>query len=373
MPYAHPHTHQSNPILTTVIAAIAVAGGSLAIADTGDVMIVTQDDTVLRVGGADAFYPIGYASAGDSVHVIGARYGWAHVITEGPTFSQAAGIIRYPIEGPVAVEMTDDMTSGTLVASMPIFGLNATATDLRQSWRPIGQIDAGEEVLMLDTWTTEAGNPWREGSVVHVISLPKATRAWINMANLRPATGEEIAAWDPDATSGVTIEPVVLVNVIPVEPVVIQEVVAEPDPGEQLLAHLEEVDAKMNAIKGMTPSLAVMGDLRTQYLMLVDDATKYRHVAAYARSRADQLSIMQSILQTQSEIESINKSISHTATEARERILALETGGHHIATGRLARSRVYSGQDQPLLFRVEDPRSARTIMYIRPVDGLDVE
>ena len=38
--------------------------------------------------------------------------------------------------------------------------------------------------------------------------------------------------------------------------------------------------------------------------------------------------------------------------------------------GRLRRSRIYDGGRLPLLFRLEDPGSGRTIAYVKPVEGM---
>ena len=50
----------------------------------------------------------------------------------------------------------------------------------------------------------------------------------------------------------------------------------------------------------------------------------------------------------------------------------MDTSGPYAGVGRLATSTIYEGTRMPLLYRIQDVSTGRTVAYVKPSDGFDM-
>jgi len=180
-----------------VLAVCSIIGGALGRASADDdetsfIGVVTGDKVFVRSGPADSYYPIGRVNTGDLVKVTSERFGWARVLTIGPTFHREEffGYIIYPKTQPGRFRLSDDGTTGRTLGRADVLAPNLnTEFNPNDSWKPLIRLDADTTVRVIET--LESAN-----NIVQKIALPKEAEVWISMRYIDRANESQLARWE---------------------------------------------------------------------------------------------------------------------------------------------------------------------------------
>ena len=365
---------------------------------------VTGEDVQVRCGADSTYYAFTTAETGTLVAVTGEKLNWARVSTVGPNFEDAWGYVKYPTSKPGRFEMSVDGTMGTTLGSTPILAPNMNANDIAHSWRRLCILPRGEQLVVLETFSIEKDALHSEPQTIHKVKLPAQAEGWINMSNLQlanaqavpetdvvpeaetdnvvvmgddvPATTkdveEEVISTDGDATEtlivqwvGVGDEPAAWLQN---EDEVVLDVDTEPIesslPPKQM-THLEILES---AYEGMTVAdfdLEEMVCLHEEYIAASE--TEPDPVRAeFARMRARQFEIYATLNDQDFEITGLKSRVDQNTKNAVEREMAIASAGEYEVVGRLEDSAIFNGEERPKLFRIRDPKTGRTLAYMRP-------
>jgi flagellar motor protein MotB len=153
--------------------------------------VVTADNVFVRSGPADSYYPIGRTKAGDLVKVVGERFGWARIHSNGPTFERKEffGYIIYPKTQPGRFRLASDGKTGRTLGRTDVLAPNLnTEFNPNDSWKPLIRLEAETDVRVIET--LESAN-----NIVQKISLPDEAEVWISMRFIERADEQQLAAW----------------------------------------------------------------------------------------------------------------------------------------------------------------------------------
>jgi len=415
--------------------------------------VITGSDVYVRAGAGDSYYPFGKLRRGSVVKVIGEKYNWARVLTEGPAFKSFFGYIRYLRTEAGSFRLEDGGRKGRAMGRLDLLAPNLnTGFKPSDSWKRILLIQPDTVLTVLDTSESE-------NHIVHKVVLPPQTEGWISVSFLAPATPAEINAWkkatarlpkkvDLAAAPGTTPGPAPVLGrdepaVQPVRsadvgnqpagttppPVTMGDVdtstgpgpgaieapagrpvgaptedsappandatgdsgpepgarantpavvTGPPSPGpgrltlEAAQTRLDDLEAAYVRLADEPIESAEVTPLRGLYLALEQDCDKHQNVARYAAARAEQLEIWAGLQRRRADLDKLRKRIDLTVEETKALALAMDTSGPYVAVGRLATSTIYEGTRMPLLFRIQDISTGRTVAYVRPTDGFDL-
>lgn len=378
--------------------------------------VVTSDDVQIRCGADSSYYTFATAQEGDLVAVNGEKYNYARIQAVGPVFETAYGYVKYPTGEQGRFELASDGASATTMGATPILAPNLNTNDLAHSWRQLCILPGGEQLKVLETWTIEQDGLHAVPHTVHRVSLPPVAEGWVNMADLRPATSAETTKTDEQSTGdegGVVMgasveetsttssteteseETVVVVETTQPSTMVDSEesqsmfVVAEPT----ILMQWMELDQTEEVVEEEQVEIVV--EERT-FLMMIEEA--YDGVvlsdlddeeltclrddfllaseeeidpvrARYARMRANQIDVYATLRNQDLVIDGLQSRIERSRADAVDRDIAISNTGDYEIVGRLGTSGVFNGDERPLLYRVQDPRTNRTLAYVRPEDS----
>jgi hypothetical protein len=189
----------------------------------------------------------------------------------------------------------------------------------------------------------------------------------IDTADARePATGDlgPTGMIPAPAVEFVTIEPADAPGPPAVEPERTEARAAAP----RVELVLEDLEQAYERLRREPTETAEVNPLRNLYMALAESSGENPGVARYAEERAEQLLIWSKIQEKRQEIERIRQRIRETSSDAVAARLALERGSSYVAVGTIASSTIYDGDRLPMLLRLQDPGTSRTIAYLRP-DG----
>lgn len=400
-------------------------------ADGSYIAVVTADDVYVRSGASDGYYPFGHVHQGDLVKVVGDRFNFARVHTVGPAFHKDRyfGYLIYPKTQPGRFRLSDDGTRGTTLSRMDVLAPNLT-TDYNpnDSWKPLMRLEADEQVTVLDRSETR-------NNIVLRIALPETAEGWINMRNLRPADEQQREKWDR-LIAGTEPEPEqperaderaerdVLARDKPEQarveqpdeaPPEAEEAVAEPQPEpEAPVEEAEPADAEpepepriediedAEEIEEAEPEAETvrepleyptLDDLEAAFEALRDEPIEHAEVAPlrdmyrdlarrhedddrtrrFAEARAEQLHIWTTVQQRREELAEMRTRAAMAGERTEAVRLALDAQAEYTAVGQLGSSTIYDGGRLPHLKRLRAPGSGRTVAYIQPDDGFDLD
>ncbi|MEE2906970.1 MAG: hypothetical protein VX527_03970 [Planctomycetota bacterium] len=364
--------------------------------------VVTGADIQVRCGADSSYYAFATAQEGDLVAVNGEKYNYARVQTIGSVFESAYGYVKYPTEEQGRFEVAEDGRTATTMGATPVLAPNLNTNDLAHSWRQLCILPGGETLRVLETWTIEQDGLHAVPHTVHRVSLPPVAEGWVNMADLRPAASTEtetINEQPPATEESIVVEEDVVINGI-----VDEQNEVEPstmvDSGDVQLTFVElaqptllmqwvEVEQEEAAAE---ESVEIVVEDRT-FLMMIEEA--YEGVvlsdlddeelaclrddfilageeeedpirARYALMRANQIDVYTTLRNQDSVIDSLQTRIERSQNDAVDRDIAISNTGDYEIVGRLGASGVFNGDERPLLYRVQDPRSNRTLAYVKP-------
>ena len=151
---------------------------------------VTAEQTSVRAGADSRYYPFGSVHKNDLVQVVAQKAGWARVRAVGPAFEGFFGYLKLPKTEAARFRLDREGTQGLTLGSTSIFAPNLDEkAEPGRSWKPIAKLPAETTLTVLETYASDL-------HVVYKVELPESAEGWINMAHLRRASLEQIAAWE---------------------------------------------------------------------------------------------------------------------------------------------------------------------------------
>ena len=151
---------------------------------------VTAEKTSVRAGADSRYYPFGSVHKNDLVQVVAQKAGWARVRAVGPAFEGFFGYLKFPKTEATRFRLDREGTEGLTLGSTSIFAPNLDEkAEPGRSWKPIAKLPAETALTVLETYASDL-------HVVYKVELPESAEGWINMAHLRQASLEQIAAWE---------------------------------------------------------------------------------------------------------------------------------------------------------------------------------
>jgi uncharacterized protein YraI len=407
--------------LVAIIAASAAAGSAQAQPAATDGpywAVVTQDNVQIRSGSSDRYYPFMTVKRGELVKVVGRKYQWLRIATEGPVFKDLYGYIRQPKSTDVKKQverfrMLGDGVTGRTLGRVHIVAPNLLMESAPSaSWKELIELPPDTEARVLEVIESETetaykvkapatGTGWINGTFV-TPATPEQVRAFLNPGEAAPvepevadAGAEEAAAEDGQVGEEVLAREEPVVEPVEEQPAVeqpaVEETTEEPavEPGQpeantptEIAApaevedsnqkRLEDLEAAFTTLRTEPIETAEVLPLRDLYLDLARKSADNHAISRFAEARAEQLKIWSELQARRIELAAVRKRLKMDTEEAEAVRLALETTGDYIAVGRLVASTIFDGQRLPRLYRLQDPATGRTIAYLRPGEGFNL-
>ncbi|MDP6891099.1 MAG: hypothetical protein QF471_07190, partial [Phycisphaerales bacterium] len=385
-------------LFTTMLAAPPAPPASpappvppTAAAAASDMFVVTADATPVRCGPSTDHYAFVMADIGVPVRVTETVSGMARVAAEGPLFDNAWGIIRYPADGASPFDADGVVTRNNLEVYAP----NVNNPGWSDSYGWVCALPSGTKVDVVDTSTANANTTGSTPFVVHIVRLPKFASGWIDAASLKPATGADIAiftrGWaDPPAWMHQTpsspiadwnawsqVRPEWLAsNEVPEEPVevvVVEETVVEVAPPIYRNTQWEALEKMIVGAALSKLDTATVAQLRAGYIDVIDqEAVAHPDLAERATFRLQQLELAASINTTRSDIAAAQTRILRSKQDLAAQRQLLDDSPNYIMRGKLSVSPVFNGVDRPVMYRLQDPFSGRSLAYLSPESDVDI-
>ena len=127
--------------------------------------VITADQTAVRCGANESYYPIATLKTGDLVKVFGKRQNWMKIETQGRVFDGTVGYVKYLADNATACEIDGDHC--TVKSDVEVLANNIESEELYRSWRPVLRLQDGDECTIVHSIVTEPGTLHRESYVVH--------------------------------------------------------------------------------------------------------------------------------------------------------------------------------------------------------------
>jgi uncharacterized protein YgiM (DUF1202 family) len=374
--------------------------------------VVTRDDAALRSGPAYVHYVVTSLKSGATLKVDGEDSGFLRV-------HYPAGTKAYV----KADEVNIDAGGKTAKLQKPslLRAANATAGD-RGSWYPLlaKELEPGTELTVLDTVKGDDGKP-----TLYAVVAPAQARGWINRELVRKLSDDEARAMGaavtpaptaavpatatntgatpagtstagsapagssapagtsapageapklvpvdaqgtpmttpPAAEAGASTTPPAAAPVTPVEP-------PKPTPAQSLSALFRKV-------QGQPLQTAELDEAIQQFEQHLGSGQEGDRASRQLQSMLDVLKLRRDSREALKRSEQVNGELQKQQDTLRAQIAELEKQAVYRAIGRLEPSTVYDGTRLPKLFRIvsPEPGTARTVGYIAPAQGLDLE
>lgn len=136
---------------------------------------------------------------------------------------------------------------------------------------------------------------------------------------------------------------------------------------------LDDLEAAFEALRDEPIEHAEVTPLRDMYRDLARRHADDDRIRQFAEARAEQLEIWANVQQRRAEIAEL-RTRAEMASERTEAVrLALDAEAEYTAVGRLGSSTIYDGRRLPHLKRLRAPGSGRTVAYLMPDDGFDLD
>jgi hypothetical protein len=156
--------------------------------------------------------------------------------------------------------------------------------------------------------------------------------------------------------------------VVPTEtPVIAEE--PEDTTAPITLAGLEDAWARTSAEAIIGAEITPLHDL---YVQLMEENTEDLVIQRVAGARAKQMEIWAAVQEQEIRIETLRMELATGAEDVDAYKLAMAISGEYAAIGRLALSNTFDGRLRPMMYRLQDPRSGRTVAYIPQTDAWDL-
>ena len=381
-----------SPQAPAATPAAAPAAGGFSVA-------VTRDDLPLRSGPATLHYPVANLKAGTTLRVEGEEGGYYRV-------AYPAGLRAFVR----AEDVTADPSGKTARLQRPsqLRAANLTAGD-RGSWYPLlpKELAPGTELSILDTVKGDDGKP-----TMYAVAAPPEARGFVVKEFVRrlsdgeavlagqpvptpsaaaaPATGSAGTAAAPSepgrlvpvdsagtptpGTGGTTITvqtPGSSPTAAPVsQPPVVQ---APPEPPKP--SPVQQLQLLFRRVQAQPAETAELDDAIRQFDAYLSSAPAGERASRQLLAMLDVLRLRKDARDRVRKDEQTNAELSRQQATLTQQIAELEKQAVYQAIGRVMPSLVYDGNDLPRLYRIvsPEPGTARTVAYIVPAAGLDLE
>ncbi|MBC8309807.1 MAG: hypothetical protein H8E83_04740 [Planctomycetes bacterium] len=340
-------------LVPTTIALAQSNDGSLG--DSPWIGVVTAETADIRCGSNESYYAIATAKKGDLVRVHGKRQDWLKVDTSGSVFEDTVGYIKYPAVETDVFEVTGE--SGCVSGDLDVLAKNTESVDLYRSWRPILQLQSGDQVQVVESTTTSPGTLHRDAYVVHTIKLPTNAIGWVDSSTIERATPELISMLSDGA--GFEIIPTESVSLETAETVVVETKPVRLEP--LTLVGLEEAWKKITAEPAMG---AEVEPLRVMYLELLSENSGDLVIEQIAGGRIKQLGVWSGLQKQREKIESLRLNLAEKSGDVTDYQSVVSLYGDYVLVGRLSMSNTFNGQLRPFMYRIQDVDSGRTLGYL---------
>jgi hypothetical protein len=396
--------------MSTLITTQAWASASIVAQDGLGYMVVNRNDAALRSGDQDVFYAIARLASGTVLRTVGESGAYTSVVISD---SLGAFVPATEVERVAGAERVRLSVESKLRAPSHLMGLSGSWKQLYTTALP-----AGTELDILEALTNESG-----GVVGYRVRAPKSPAGeyplgFILTDDLRPALSSEIedGTQDPippsdgsdDAAENtpdpeplpdtqpeqdesetntavdtslleeqVTNEPVEIENATPVatedEPAIIIATEARIPTSE-----LESLEAAFNNARSMPREEldVALDELLAEFSRTRAEADDDESLARALDQRIEWIQIRTQTRDQRRRIAEALAQYDANADETAQAIQAWQQGRAYQLVGRMVTSSVYTGENLPLLYRVQgtDPITGqpRTIGYVAPKQGQDL-
>jgi hypothetical protein len=238
-----------------------------------------------------------------------------------------------------------------------------TDDDTSTDAEPQAEVD-DEPVVDTDDDTSTDAEPQAEIDDEPVVDTDDVEMPEVDLID-QDSAGSEAPRADSVGETEITIE----------TPAVEPEPEPAPALSPELLAQvtLADAEAAYSEVRSSEQNDAELEALELIYRTIAERTSISSTDRNKAETRLRQIGIQRDL---QRNIDALRRLENRTNAD-RERIEAIRRAlldrADYTAIGRMSRSRVYDGRTLPLLYRLEDPNSGRTIAYIRPSDALSIQ
>ena len=361
-----------------IASALTMAVSMSALANAQDqtqgsnstwVGVITSDTALVRCGANESYYPIATAKVGDLVLVNGKRQDWLKVDTSGDLFAGVVGYVKYPSDDISSFLIAG--TDGRASSDIEVLAKNIESDELYRSWRPILRLHDGDNVWVIDTKTTDPGTLHREAYTVHTIKMPTGGNGWINTSFVKQATSEQTALFygvntrvEENETLTTTAVDTSVVGAETENTTSIDIVMAEEEPAKLIPLSLVELEAAWKKITAEPVMGAEVSPLKDMYNELLDSKGDDLVVTQIAGGRIKQLDVWAGLQAQRIRIEALRSSLDKRSDEVSEFQTIMAMNEEYAMSGRLALSNTFDGRLRPLMYRIQDLKSGRTIGYL---------
>jgi hypothetical protein len=116
-----------------------------------------------------------------------------------------------------------------------------------------------------------------------------------------------------------------------------------------------------------------VAQLRGGYIEVIDqEAVDHPEIAERATFRLQQLDLAASINATRREIAAAKSRIRRSKQDLTAQRQLLDESPNYIMRGKLSVSTIFDGVRRPLMYRLQDPFSGRSLAYLSPDSGVDL-
>jgi len=373
-----------NPIIGTAIAVIllpltqAVAQNTnTQTNDSPWIGVVTSETASIRCGANESYYSVATAKIGDLVRVYGKRQDWLKVETAGHVFRDTVGYVKYPSKDTGVFAAAGNL--GTAIGDVDVLAKNIDSNELYLSWRPVIQLHEGDTVQIIDSIITEAGTFRREAYVVHTVRMPSNASAWVNVINIKRATPEQAAHFDSVGGNAGVADITQTPTQDPVEPrqedsATETEYVEHAIDDDSVSPETVETELEPLSLTGLETAWdkiakePVMGaevsSLRDMYAELLAENGGDLVVMRIATGRIKQLEVWSDLQAQHLLIEELRADLEAKTQKVHDYQSVIDMYGGYVIVGRLALSNTFDGRLRPLMYRIQDQVSGRTLGYL---------
>ncbi len=356
-------------IMVTSISAPANAADQTLGPNGTWVGVITTDAVLVRCGANESYYPIATAGVGDLVLVNGKRQDWLKVDTSGDLFADVVGYVKYPSDDISSFLVAG--TDGKVTGDVEVLAKNIESDELYRSWRPILRLHADDSVWVIDTKTTDPGTLHREAYVVHTIKMPAGGSGWINTSFVKQATSEQVALFYGENTlvekdESLTTDAVdtLVVSAETENATGVGIAAVEEEPVKLVPLSLVELEAAWEKITSEPVMGAEVSPLKDLYSELLSSKGEDLVVTQIANGRIKQLNVWAGLQAQRVRIEALRSSLDKRSGEVSEFQEIMSMNEEYAMVGKLALSNTFDGRLRPLMYRVQDPESGRTLGYL---------
>jgi hypothetical protein len=386
------------------------------------VWVTTTDMTEVRSGPSMSNYPFLRVPKGTTFDVQGDAYGFAKVQATGPAFRMATGWIRIPDNAKERFTLTTNDASdqqqassqGTFRGRAEVLAPNINSNNLSDAFRWVCVLEDGATVDVLETV------PLGTGGMMWKIRMPAQAEGWVPIDALRQATDQEATSWSTHSlgelmsaspssplanwqawadtrTTWTTAVAAAQAEAIEAARVAEVEALAQAEATEAAriaLAAAEEkarlaaevaaraayANERLDALEALVTATAIRRlDVQAAQRLIEaytqiaeEEGTEHPDLANLARFRADQIRLASALNADQNRIKGLAAQVRQSNDDLGAEARSLDTITDYVIQGRLAVSLIFDGQNKPIMYRIEDPLSGRSLAYLEPSASLDL-